>query len=104
MAIQKTAANYAQIFHALSDEKRLAILDLLRAGERCVCDIAGPIGMKQSLLSFHLKVLREAGLLRSARVGKWIHYSIHPEAGDVLESFGRELAMSAMSAKVVFCC
>ena len=94
----------AGMFHALSDEKRLSILELLAGGERCVCDIAGPLGMKQSLLSFHLKVLRDAGIVRSARVGKWVHYSIAPDIGERLVDFGKGLKKAAKEAKVVFCC
>lgn len=92
------------LFHALSDEKRLAILGLLQQGEKCVCDIAGPLGMKQSLLSFHLKILREAGVVRCARVGKWAHYSIDPGIGERLVGFGQSLKKAAREAKVVFCC
>jgi ArsR family transcriptional regulator len=92
------------LFHALSDEKRLNILELLAQGERCVCDIAGPLEMKQPLLSFHLKVLRDAGILRSARVGKWVHYSIAPDVGDRLTEIGKGLKKAAREAKVVFCC
>ena len=59
---------HAGLFHALSDPRRLRILDLLRAGERCVCDLQADLDCGQSLLSFHLKTLRDAALLRSAAV------------------------------------
>lgn len=92
------------LFHALSDEKRLAILGILRQGEKCVCDIAASMAMKQSLLSFHLRILREAGVVRCARVGKWAHYSINPGIGARLVEFGEGLNKAAREAKVVFCC
>jgi hypothetical protein len=47
-------------FHALSDETRLQLLELLREGEQCVCDLTEALGVAQSRLSFHLKTLKEA--------------------------------------------
>lgn len=63
-------------FQALSDAKRLRILELLAAGEQCVCDLTEALGVGQSLLSFHLKSLKEAGLVESRRDGRWVHYSL----------------------------
>ena len=70
----------ARICHALSDETRLAILLRLRNGERCVCDLAEVLGAGQSRLSFHMKTLKDAGLVLDRRQGRWIHYSLDPEA------------------------
>jgi ArsR family transcriptional regulator len=70
----------AQLFHALSDETRVAILDMLRDGERCVCDLQSDLEAAQSRLSFHLKVLRDAGLVTDRKEGRWSYYSITPEA------------------------
>jgi ArsR family transcriptional regulator, arsenate/arsenite/antimonite-responsive transcriptional repressor len=70
---------HAQMFHALSDERRLRILEALRGGELCVCDLQAELGMAQSLLSFHLKALRDAGLVHVRRSGRWAHYSINSE-------------------------
>ena len=53
----------AALFHALSDETRLAILEMLRDGERCVCELQTELDAAQSRLSFHLRVLKEAGLV-----------------------------------------
>ena len=50
----------AQLFHALSDETRLGIIEMLRNGERCVCDLQDELDAAQSRLSFHLRVLKEA--------------------------------------------
>ena len=50
-----------ELFHALSDETRLEIIELLRKGERCVCDLTDTLDAAQSRLSFHLRVLKEAG-------------------------------------------
>lgn len=70
----------AQLFHALSDETRVAILDMLRDGERCVCDLQTDLEAAQSRLSFHLKVLRDAGLVTDRKDGRWSYYSITPGA------------------------
>lgn len=70
----------AQLFHALSDETRVAILDMLRDGERCVCDLQTDLEAAQSRLSFHLKVLRDAGLVTDRKEGRWSYYSITPQA------------------------
>jgi ArsR family transcriptional regulator, arsenate/arsenite/antimonite-responsive transcriptional repressor len=72
-------AAHARMFHALSDERRLRILDMLRGGELCVCDLQEELGMAQSLLSFHLKTLRDAGLVGVRRSGRWAHYSINSD-------------------------
>ena len=73
-------ARAAELFHALSDETRLAVLDMLRDGEKCVCDLQDALGAAQSRLSFHLRVLREAGLVADRREGRWSYYRIQPEA------------------------
>src|ERR687889_529015 len=68
------------LFHALSDSTRLAALDMLRDGEKCVCELQDQLDVAQSRLSFHLKVLKEAGLVDDRREGRWSYYTIVPEA------------------------
>jgi ArsR family transcriptional regulator len=68
----------ARSFHALADPTRLHILDLLRGGERCVCELQEALGTSQSLLSFHLKTLKDAGLLADRRQGRWVYYRLRP--------------------------
>jgi ArsR family transcriptional regulator len=76
----------ATLFHALSDRTRLSILQRLRFGERCVCDLTDALDAAQSRLSFHLKVLKEAGLVTDRRDGRWMYYTLNPEAmGEVAE-------------------
>ena len=69
-----------ELFHALSDETRLGILEKLRTGEHCVCDLQDDLDSAQSRLSFHLRVLKEAGLVADRKEGRWSYYSIVPEA------------------------
>lgn len=66
----------AAIFRALSDETRLRIIKLLEQGELCVCDITAALDIAQPKVSFHLSVLKEAGLIKDRKEGKWIHYGI----------------------------
>ena len=70
------------LFHALSDATRLTVLDMLREGERCVCELQDEIDIAQSRLSFHLKVLKDAGLVDDRKEGRWSYYSIVPGALD----------------------
>jgi len=73
------------LFHALSDETRLAIVRRLRGGERCVCDLTDLLDAAQSRLSFHLKVLKDAGLVSDRREGRWVHYSLNRDAFSELD-------------------
>ncbi|MEN8147287.1 MAG: metalloregulator ArsR/SmtB family transcription factor [Campylobacterota bacterium] len=62
---------------ALNDETRLLILRFIDTyGGSCVCDLQASLGMIQSRLSRHLKILKEAGFLRVERKGTWAYYSI----------------------------
>jgi ArsR family transcriptional regulator, arsenate/arsenite/antimonite-responsive transcriptional repressor len=79
------------IFKALSDELRLRILKLLQNGELCVCDIVAALDMSQPKISFHLSTLKEAGLIKDRKEGRWIHYSI-----DEPDLFRRFLILSAL--------
>jgi len=79
------------IFKALSDKTRLRILKLLEHGELCVCDIVAALDMIQPKVSFHLGVLKEAGLIKDRKQGKWTHYSI-----DSSDMFKRFLILSVL--------
>ncbi len=70
------------LFHALSDATRLAALEMLRGGERCVCELQDNLDVAQSRLSFHLKVLKDSGLVEDRKEGRWSYYSIVPHALD----------------------
>lgn len=83
-AVPTTAAldltRTARLFHALSDPTRLGILEMLVGGEQCVCDLQSALDAAQSRLSFHLKVLKEAGLVTDRKEGRWSYYSLVPDA------------------------
>ena len=74
-------------FHALSEPLRIQTLELLRNQELCVCDLCEALGVTQSKLSFHLKTLKEAGLVRSRQQGRWIYYSLNLPQLVVLEQY-----------------
>jgi ArsR family transcriptional regulator, arsenate/arsenite/antimonite-responsive transcriptional repressor len=87
-----------QRMKALGDEKRLRILLRLTEGERCVCDLTDDLGAGQSLLSFHLRALKDAGLVTDRREGRWVHYSLSAAGLVELEEFLRGLRESAAAA------
>lgn len=70
----------SQQLKAIADETRLGILRHLGAGECCVCELTDALGIGQSLLSFHLKILKEAGLVSDRREGRWAYYAVNSGA------------------------
>lgn len=80
----------AKVFRALCDPKRLAILEQLRAGEKCACVLQEPMELTQSGLSYHMKILCESGIVQSRQEGKWTHYR--------LSQAGLERAMALLAA------
>jgi ArsR family transcriptional regulator len=85
-------ARAARLFHALSDETRLGILDCLRTCERCVCELTDHLDAAQSRLSFHLRVLKDAGLVNDRREGRWMYYTVNAEALDEAAALVQTLA------------
>ena len=81
-----SAVALSRMFHALSDPTRVEILERLRSGERCVCELTDLLDAAQSRLSFHLKTLREAGLVTDRREGRWVYYQLAPGAVATLRS------------------
>lgn len=101
---------------ALSDPIRLQILDLLVAGRAfeccspdnpesptgiCACDILPKLEIAPSRLSYHMRELREAGLVEEQKRGRWIYYSINQEA---LDRFLKEVATRYLQVRPVSCC
>ena len=69
-------------FSALANDIRLRCLMLLQLeGELCVCELTHALDLSQPMISRHLALLRETGLVNDRRVGQWIYYSIHPDLG-----------------------
>jgi ArsR family transcriptional regulator len=82
VVLSKNLEQAQRWFHALSDETRLQLLELLREGEQCVCGLTDALDAAQSRLSFHLKTLKDAGLVTDRREGRWVYYSLNPKALD----------------------
>ncbi len=85
---------------ALGDPVRLQLFSAIAShagAEACVCDISVGVDVSQPTVSHHLKVLREAGLLRSDRRASWVYYAVVPEA---LASLGILLGATVESAGV----
>lgn len=93
-----SAEQTARLFHALSDATRLGILERLRDGEQCVCDLMDSLDAAQSRLSFHLKVLKEASLVSDRRDGRWVYYTLSQGALEDAEEFVSELTIAARAS------
>ncbi|MFB4167164.1 ArsR/SmtB family transcription factor [Virgibacillus sp. JSM 102003] len=75
---EEAFTTYASKFKALSDTKRLQIINLLcHNGSTCVCDLVDMIGMPQSKLSYHLKILLDADLIKKETKGTWGYYELN---------------------------
>jgi len=91
----------AKLFQALSDPTRLRLLQTLRKGERCVCELMDATDAAQSRVSFHLRVLKDAGLILDRRAGRWVHYRI--DADTLAEISGLLDAMEPEANAVAAC-
>ena len=72
----------AKVFKALCDERRQRILELLHTGEKCACVLTEEMGMPQSSLSYHMKILCDSGIVTSREDGKWTHYRISQQGSE----------------------
>ncbi|VBB08890.1 arsr-type transcription regulator hth motif [Lucifera butyrica] len=86
----------ADVFKALGDETRLEIIHMLLGREMCVCDIFSAVNISQPAVSHHLKVLKQAGIVCDKREGKWIYYSMNPEAFDLIEDYMKNIRPTLM--------
>lgn len=77
-----SAEECAKVFKALSDINRLAILELLKSGERCACELQEQLETTQSGLSYHMKILCDSGFVNSCQRGKWTYYSLNAEGSE----------------------
>ena len=85
----------ARLFKALSDPLRLQIVEFLRGGEKCVCEIFPHIGIAQPLASRHLKLLKDCGLIRDRKDGNRRFYAItEPEIFKTIDVITPELVDS----------
>jgi len=79
---EQLLAETAAMFKALADPHRLCIFELLMQGDSCNCELNDRLGLPPNLLSHHLRILRQAGLINSRRDavdGRWIYYAVSRE-------------------------
>ena len=105
MTLSKThhQENLTMGFHALSDNIRLQVLNLLCTRELCVCEITEILKIPQSKLSFHLKTLREANLVSSRQQGRWTYYSLNLSELVILEQYLAEFRRSTILSPTRIC-
>jgi ArsR family transcriptional regulator len=82
-----TASESAPLFKALSDEARLRILDMLSCGELCACELLERFAFTQPTLSYHMRILTKAGLVRARKDGSWTRYTLEAERFASLRAF-----------------
>jgi ArsR family transcriptional regulator len=109
----KNEARMELLFRALADRTRLRLLNLMAAGEVCVCFFVEVLGTNQPKISRHLAYLRRAGVVSSRREGKWMHYRIATPTDahaarvftEVMTWLGEDRAMQKDRARMeTICC
>ena len=86
----KTQTSVLPLFQAFADPHRFQVVELLRNQELCACDIAQHLGITASKLSFHLKALKEVGIVQGRQEGRWIYYRLNLHQFLVLEQYFSE--------------
>lgn len=79
-------------FKALADQNRLKLLSCLKQGEVCVCEFVDKLGISQPAVSQHLKKLKEAGIIKERKSGKWRYYSLAYNQSAIVQHVIDELA------------
>jgi ArsR family transcriptional regulator len=98
-------AQASRWFHALSDETRLEVVERLLGGERCVCELTDDLDAAQSRLSFHLKTLKDAGLVTDRREGRWVYYTLNRDTlGEIEMLLGSLRKATRAARKSNSCC
>jgi ArsR family transcriptional regulator len=104
-ALRTDAARVARWFHALADETRVQIVEMLSHKERCVCELEQVLELAQSKLSFHLKVLKESGLITDRRDGRWMFYGLQRDVLDQIAAYTKSVKPGKHAGScAVACC
>jgi ArsR family transcriptional regulator len=105
IALRPDAARVAGWFHALADETRVKIVEMLSHKERCVCELEQVLDVAQSRLSFHIKVLKDAGLIADRKEGRWMFYNLQRETLDQIADYTRSVKPGKHAGScAVACC
>ena len=94
----------AKVFKAFCDENRLRILERLRGGEKCACALIDDLGIGQSALSYHMKILVESGVVAARQEGKWTHYSLRESGSAYAISLLRAITTPQETQDEADCC
>jgi len=97
-------AAVARWFHALADETRVQIVEMLSHKERCVCELEQVLDVAQSKLSFHLKVLKDAGLLADRKQGRWMYYNLQRETLDQIAAYTKSVKPGKHAGSCTLAC
>ena len=87
------------IMESLSDPIRINILELMMGGEICVCDIVKVTGLSQSKISYHIKILKDAGLISDRQEGRWVYYKLDLEVLSDIKNWMGNLIQSSSSKR-----
>ena len=97
--MRAAAANQKAIdlLKALAEPIRLEIIESLSTGEKCVCDLMQETDLAQSKISFHLKVLKEAGVITDRQSGLWFYYKLDIRALKSLQNWIKKLRKGCLN-------
>ena len=84
---------------SLSDPIRINILELMMNGEICVCDIVKVTGLSQSKISYHIKILKDSGLICDRQEGRWVFYKLDLEVLSDIQNWMAKLIVSSKNKR-----
>jgi len=93
------SAQFVGIMESLSDPIRINILELMMNGEICVCDIVKVTGLSQSKISYHIKILKDSGLISDRQEGRWVYYKLDLEVLSDIQNWMGNLIQSSSSKR-----
>ena len=93
------SAQFVGIMESLSDPIRINILELMMDGEICVCDIVNVTGLSQSKISYHIKILKDSGLISDRQEGRWVYYKLDLEVLSEIQNWMGNLIQSSKNKR-----
>ena len=94
------SAQFVGIMESLSDPIRINILELMMDGEICVCDIVKVTGLSQSKISYHIKILKDSGLISDRQEGRWVYYKLDLEVLSDIQNWIGNLIQSSKNKRI----
>lgn len=85
-SLEVSVSESCELFAAVAEPARMAIVQLLADESSCVCDLQSSLDIAPNLLSYHLRILRDAGLVNGTKRGRWVDYELAPDALDRLHT------------------